>query len=199
MSTVLSFPHCVNRLVFDTGQSYDRFRGRYEAEVPPAGESQAGRRTGRHAQCRPDGAEGAEFGAHGFVLHWRADISPLMTAAGEHRPRTAYLMGSNAIGESIYRQIPAVGLYAPLRSLIYVDTDDRTYFAIQQPSTLLADFADPGLADLGACLDRQLAGLLDALGIQATRGLRAADPESAAMVSRIPPSAHSQPATVAGI
>jgi hypothetical protein len=36
MSTVLSFPHCVNRLVFDTGQPYDRFRGRYEAEVPSA-------------------------------------------------------------------------------------------------------------------------------------------------------------------
>jgi hypothetical protein len=109
-----------------------------------------------------------------------------MTAAGERRPRTAYLMGSNAIGESIYRQIPAVGLYAPLRTLIYLDTDDRTYFAIQQPSTLFADFADPGLADLGACLDRQLAGLLDALGIHATRGLRAADPQSAAKVSRIP-------------
>ena len=33
MSTVLSFPHCVNRLVFDTSQPYDRLRDRYEAEV----------------------------------------------------------------------------------------------------------------------------------------------------------------------
>lgn len=29
-----SFPHQVTRLVFDTGQRYDEFRGRYEAAVP---------------------------------------------------------------------------------------------------------------------------------------------------------------------
>lgn len=86
-----------------------------------------------------------------------------MTATGERRPRTAYHMGSNAIGETIYRLNPAVLLYSPLRTLIYVD-NDRTYFAVQQPSTL---FADPDLADLVDCLDRQLADLLDALGIQA--------------------------------
>jgi hypothetical protein len=186
VTTISSFPHRVTRLVFDTGQPYHRFRGRYEAEVPPAGEYQAGRSGGRHARWLPPGAAAAGFGIHGFVLHWRADISPLMTADGERRPRTSYLMGSNAIGESIYRQHPALGLYAPLRTLIYVDTDDRTYFAVQQPSTLLAEFADPGLANLGLCLDRQLADLLDALGIRAAHCLRDADPEPAATVRRIP-------------
>lgn len=88
-----------------------------------------------------------------------------MMAAGERRPWTAYLMGSTAIGESVHQQNPALLLCFPLRTVIYVDTDDRTYFAVQQPSTLFAVIADPGLAELGACLDRQLAGLLDALGI----------------------------------
>lgn len=184
MSTASSFPHRVTRLVFDTGQPYDRFRGRYEAEVPPDGEQRLGRTGGRHARWPLPGADAPEFGTHGFVLQWRADISPLMTAAGERRPRTAYLMGSNVVGESVYRHNPAAGLYAPLRTLIYVGSDDRTYFATEQPSTLFAGFSDPDLADLGTRLDRQLADLLEALGIEAIRGLRAA-PEPAAAVSRI--------------
>jgi hypothetical protein len=193
VSTVVAAPHLVTRLVFETGQPYDRFRGRYEAAVPPADDCHpAG---GRHAQWRPDGAEAAELGAHGFVLHWRADISPRMTTAGERRPRTAYLMGT-AIGESIYRHNPAVLLYAPLRTLIYLDSDDRTRFAVEQPSTVLAGFADPrmadpgpadpGLADLGASLDRQLADLLDILGVQPTHALRGGQQQPAATVSRIP-------------
>lgn len=170
---MVSFPHRVTRLVFDTGQPYDRFRGRYEAAVPPAGEHQHSRTGGRHARCLQPDADRTQFGAHGFVLHWRADISPLMTAAGERRPRTAYLMGSNEIAETVYWQNPVVLLYTPLRTLIYVGADDRTYFAAEQPSSQFAEFADPDLADLGACLDRQLADLLEALGIQATQGLRA--------------------------
>jgi hypothetical protein len=190
VTTILSLPHRVTRLVFATGQPYDRFRGRYEAAVPPASEHHLGRSAGRHARCLQPDADVAEFGAHGFVLHWRADISALMTAAGERRPRTAYLMGSNAIREAIYWQNPAVLLYSPLRTLIYVGSDDRTYFAVEQPSTLFASFADPDLADLGACLDRQLADLLDALGIVGTQSLRAAELEPAATVSRIPREAY---------
>lgn len=61
-----------------------------------------------------------------------------MTAAGERRPRTAYLMGSNAVGETIYWQHPAVLLYTPLRTLVYVGADDRTYFAVERPSAQFA-------------------------------------------------------------
>ena len=51
-------------------------------------------------------------------------------------------------------------LYAPLRALIYIDSGDRTRFAVDQPSTVLAGFADPAIAELGADLDHQLAELL---------------------------------------
>jgi len=66
-------------------------------------------------------------------------------------------MGSYAIADRIYRQDPAVMLYAPLRTLTYIDSGDRTRFAVDQPSTVLASFADPAIAELGARLDRQLA------------------------------------------
>jgi Domain of unknown function DUF302 len=117
----------------------------------------------RHARW----ADASEPSPHGFVLYWRADVTPAMTVAGERRPCTAYLMGSQALAERVYRQDPAVMLYVPLRTLVYIDTGDRTRFAVDQPSTVLAGFAGPAAAELGARLDRQLAGLLDALGVQA--------------------------------
>ena len=65
----------------------------------------------------------------------------------------------------MYRTEPAVALYAPLRTLIYIDSADRTRFAVDQPSTVFAGFADPAMAGAGLSLDRQLAGLLDAVGV----------------------------------
>jgi hypothetical protein len=158
VSTVGSFAHRVTRLVFDAGQPYERFRGRYEAAVPPADPRLAPGLT----------RAGREPGPYGFVLYWRADMRPRMTAAGERRPCTAYLMGCPAVAEKIYRQDPAALLYSPLRALVYIDSDDRTRFAVDQPSTIFAGFADPAVAGLGAELDRRLAGLLRALGVEVT-------------------------------
>jgi len=58
-------------------------------------------------------------------------------------------------------------LYAPLRTLIYIDSEDRPRLAVDQPSTVCASFADPVITELGRDLDRQLAELLDALGVDA--------------------------------
>ena len=76
-------------------------------------------------------------------------------------------------------------LYAPLRTMIYIDSGDRTRFAVDQPSTVFAGFAgfaDPAIAGLGTGLDRQLAALLEALGVEANQVLGAADPAGATSV-----------------
>ena len=171
MRNVLSFPHRVTRLVFDTGQPYEKFCGRYEAAVPPADPRWLGDFPGRHSRWPGTAGDLHEPGPHGFVLYWRGDMTPLMTPAGEVRPCTAYLMGSQVIPDKIYRSNPAVMLYSPLRTLIYIGSDDRTRFAVDQPSTVLADIADPAIALLGADLDRQLADLLDALGVETSQVL----------------------------
>jgi hypothetical protein len=67
-----------------------------------------------------------------------------------------------------WRDGPALMLYTALRTLIYIDSADRTRFAVEQPSVALTDDADPAVAELSAGLDRQLAGLLDALGFDRT-------------------------------
>ena len=53
-------------------------------------------------------------------------------------------MGHHAIPEQAYLPDPAVMLYAPLRTLIYIDSADRTRLAVNQPSTVYASFANPG-------------------------------------------------------
>ncbi len=125
--------------------------------MPPADTQRRGDFAGRHARWPDLAADPGEPARHGFVLYWRADMTPLMTTAGERRPCTAYLMGCPAIAEKIYRQDPAVMLYSPLRALIYIDSGDRTQFAVDQPSTVFAGFAEPAIAKLGTDLDHQLA------------------------------------------
>jgi hypothetical protein len=108
---------------------------------------------------------------HGFVLYWRAVMTPLMSTAAERRPCTAHLMGCPAIAEKIYRHDPVVMLCAPLRALIYIDPGDRTRFAVDHPSTV---FVGQTIAELGTDLDHQFAELLKVLGIGATEVLRTA-------------------------
>ena len=174
MINVLSVPHQVTRLVFDTGQPYEKFRSRYEAAVPPVDPQRLGDFGGRHARWPDLAAHVREPGPHGFVLYWRAVMTPLRTTAAERRPCTAYLMGCPGIAETIYRHDPAVLLYAPLPALIYIDSGDRTRFAVDHPSAVFAHLSDPAIAELGADLDHQLAELLTALGVGATEVLRTA-------------------------
>jgi hypothetical protein len=156
----------VTWLVFDAGQPYETFRSRYKAAVPPA-DLRPGDCPGRHVRWQDAAADTNGSGPRGFVLYWRADMTPELTGSGELRPCTAYLMGHHPIAEKAYLHDPAVPLYAPLRTLIYVDSADRTRLAVDQPSTVYASFADPVITELGIDLDRQLAGLLDALDVEA--------------------------------
>jgi hypothetical protein len=85
-------------------------------------------------------------------------------------------MGHHAVPEKAYLHDPAVMLYTPLRTLIYIDSADRTRLAVDQPSTVYASFADPVTTELGRNLDRQLAELLDSLGVEAGSRLHCPHP-----------------------
>jgi hypothetical protein len=163
--------HQVTRLDFEVGQPYEKFRTRYEAAVPAADRGRLEGQAGRHAFW-PDVKPGTDHGGPGgFVLYWRGDMTSLMTTSGDPRACTGYLMGSRDSTDGRYGQDPAVLLYVPLRTLIYIDSADRTRFAVDQPSTVLAGFPDPLIGQLGTALDRQLAGLLGALGVSTGQAL----------------------------
>jgi uncharacterized protein (DUF302 family) len=64
----------------------------------------------------------------------------------------------------VFRIDPSVMSNLPLRVLIYVDAAGTTNLAVDQPSTLFDDDANPDVSAVGRDLDRLLSGLLERLG-----------------------------------
>jgi hypothetical protein len=168
---VSSLTHQLTRLAFDAGQPYESFRTRYETAVPTLDPQRLAAFAGRHAPWQEVVADVGVSAKHGFFLYWRSDLTPLMSRAGDTWPCTDYPMANHTIAERSCRQDPSVMLYAPLRTVIYVDADNRTSFAVDQPGTVFSSFGQPAIAQVGAELDQKLASLLKAVGIPARRAL----------------------------
>jgi len=151
--------HVVNRLVIDTGNTFDDVRQRYESLVPTIdfAELVAVIQTGDLARLQ---TYTAEHTPHSFAIYATLDVTPVMALSGHQRRAVTYLMGNNAIAETMFRHDPGIILYAPLRTAIYEDTPGHAQFSIDQPSTKFASFDDPRIAEVGAQLDAKLADLL---------------------------------------
>jgi hypothetical protein len=165
LTAVDSFPHQVVRLGFDTGQPYEEFRARYEDAVPTVDADRLAE-FARLGTPWPGVVADADASApHGFLIYWRADCTPVMSLAGDPTLCTAYLMGNHTIAEQMYRHDASVMLYAPLRTVIYVDAADRTRFVVDEPSAVFDSFSSPPISRVGTELNRKLAGLLEALDV----------------------------------
>src|SRR6185312_3081743 len=102
----------------------------------------------------------AEHAPNSFVNFWTLDPMPMMRLAGNQQRAITYLMGNNAIAETMFRHDPGIILYAPLRTAIYETAPGHAQFSTDQPSTKFASFDDPRIAEVGAQLDAKLAELL---------------------------------------
>ena len=102
---------------------------------------------------------------HEFLIYFRSELHPVMRAAGDNTDCIAYLMGNHIIAERMFRHDPRAMLYAPLRTLIWEDSDGAAWFTVDQPSTQFGSFGVPEITKVGVELDRKLAGLLDVLGV----------------------------------
>ena len=159
-----TIPHLVNRFVIDTDDTFDDLRQRFESLVPTIDfaefteviESRELARVQRYT---------AEHAPHSFVNFWTFDPTPMMTLAGHRTRAITYMMGNNVIAETMYRHHPGVMLYAPLRTVIYEDTDGAVHLSIDQPSSRFASFGDPRITEVAAQLDAKLATLLRLLGV----------------------------------
>ena len=108
----------------------------------------------------------AEWAPHGFLIYWRNDVHGVMQLANDDNDCIAYLMGNVTIAEQMFRHDPRAMLYAPLRTVIWEDADSRAWFTVDQPSTLFGSFGIPAVSAIGVELDRKLAALLEALGVE---------------------------------
>jgi hypothetical protein len=91
------------------------------------------------------------------------DVTQTMALSPSTWNSTAYLMGNHTIAEHMFRHDPSAMLHAPLRTLLYADTDGDTKLAVDQPSLLFASYGNPDIAAVGNELDG-LAALVELLG-----------------------------------
>jgi uncharacterized protein (DUF302 family) len=56
----------------------------------------------------------------------------------------------------MFERDPRAGLYAPLRASIYAAHDGATWFAYDQPSSLLGSLDDQGIAAVAEILDGKM-------------------------------------------
>ena len=149
------------------------FQRRYERAVPFEPVAEVESLTGRRATWAEMLELVAEAAPHGFLLYWRGDVHPVMQLAGDDRDCIAYLMGNHTIAEQMFRHEPRAMLYAPLRTVIWEARDGRAWFTADQPSRQFRSFGIPAVAAVGVELDRKLAELLEALGVEVPMALLA--------------------------
>ena len=160
-----SVPHQAVRRSIETGTSFDDFRTRYEAAVPPVDLERMAQLRAERASWDTVLAVAAENAPYGFMRFWSTDVGELMQLAGDQGWCSTYLMGNHTIAERMYRHDPGVMLYAPLRTTIHQDQHAVTRFSIDQPSTRFASFGIPDIASVGLELDRKVADLLRVLDV----------------------------------
>ncbi|GAA3434250.1 hypothetical protein [Kutzneria kofuensis] len=157
--------HQVRRLEVPVAAGFEDFRGRYELAAPVWDVAGFARLAEAGAGWNAVTEAAAANAPHGFIRYWGADIESTMRLSGRSRPCVEYLMGNHIYAQRMYRHNPGVMLYAPLRTAIHVDYDDRTWFTVDQPSTRFGSFSDERIAAVGIELDAKLAALIDHLGL----------------------------------
>jgi uncharacterized protein DUF302 len=113
----------------------------------------------------------AEAAPYGFLIYWRNDVHGVMHLAGDEYDCVAYLMGNVTTAEQMFRHDPRAMLYAPLRTVIWEDRDERAWFTVDQPSMQFGSFGIPAVSAVGIELDRKLAALLEALRVEVPMAL----------------------------
>ena len=141
------------------------FQERYEQAVPALPLAQVKVLVDRRAPWSEMLDLIADCAPYGFLIYFRNDVHPVMQLAGDDADCIAYLMGNHTIAEQMFRYDPRAMLYAPLRTVIWEDSAGEAWFTADQPSTQFASFGIPEVAKVGVELDRKLAVLLEALGV----------------------------------
>jgi Domain of unknown function DUF302 len=152
------------RLTIQIDDSFDGFRNRYERAVPEYQADRFGALIDEGADWQRVLDAAAENAPHDFILYWSSEFTSLMGLAGNRSRCVAYLMGNHTIAQRMYRYNPAVMLYAPLRTAIFEDADEATWFTFEQPSSQFGSFNTPQITEVGRELDHKVAALLEHLG-----------------------------------
>jgi uncharacterized protein (DUF302 family) len=99
----------------------------------------------------------------GFLVLAKIDQGPLVSLLGKPKKMSVYLIGNPVLANRMYEENPAVGLYAPLRAVIYGDHHGIRHFTYDRPSRLLEQFDNEEIRTVARVLDQRMEVLADRL------------------------------------
>ncbi len=114
--------------------------------------------TGANAKDIQDVVSGM-VGDLDFMILAKLDQGPLVSLMGKRKKMTVYLIGNPVLANRMYEINPAIGVYAPLRVLVYEGNDGSTRVTYDLPSTLLGQFKDEDVKSVAHMLDEKLSHL----------------------------------------
>jgi uncharacterized protein (DUF302 family) len=98
-------------------------------------------------------------GPSGLMLFSTNDHGALLRIVGQNRKAVQYVVGNPLFALQMTQHDIRASLYAPLRVLIYEDTDGKTCLEYDTPSSLFGQFGDSRIAPAAAMLDKKLEAL----------------------------------------
>src|SRR5207237_7234937 len=96
-------------------------------------------------------------GSSGFMLFGTQDHGVLLRLAGQKRKAIQYVVGNPLFALQMTQHDIRASLYAPLRVLIYEDSEGKTCVEYDRPSSLVGQFENDRIAPTAAMPDKKLA------------------------------------------
>ncbi len=133
----------------------------FEQRVPIADFSAFDRLVAAGANTQEiQGVVNSTVGDLGFLILAKLDQGPLVSLMGKDKKMTVYLIGNPILANRMYEKNPAIGVYAPLRVLVYEGNDGKTRVTYDLPSALLGQFEDNDVTFVAHMLDEKMSSLI---------------------------------------
>jgi hypothetical protein len=155
----------MRRLDVHTGVPFGEFREAFERAAPPFDHESVRRIMADQGSWDDVVAAAAANAPHELMVYAMIDADELLALAGHSTHAVEYLLGNHTIAETMFRHDPRALLYAPLRVLVYSDTDGNAVFSMDQPSSAFGSLGVAAVTEVGHSLDDKVANLLRVIGV----------------------------------
>ncbi|BAZ49782.1 hypothetical protein NIES4103_23940 [Nostoc sp. NIES-4103] len=107
----------------------------------------------------------SKIGSRGLMTFTKIDHGSLMSLAFQGTKAQLYLIGNPLIARQMLEQNLGVGLYVPLRMLVYQNQQGKTEISYDKPSSVLGQFQNEKILAVALMLDQKLEELTTALAV----------------------------------
>jgi hypothetical protein len=159
--------HNMTRVDIATGVAFDEFVAKLEQAAPPLDRAAMERIAAAGGNWDDVRAAVAKNAPNELMVYAKVGGTELLSLAGHRTRAIEYLIGNHVIAETMFRHDPKALLYAPLRMLVYSDSDGNAVFTMDQPSAAFGSLGIGEVTKVGEGLDRKVVNLLRVIGIDA--------------------------------